>query len=118
MVKKIFWAILELITLAGGTGIFVAGALARYSDEEMAGLGAVTVVVGLLVRDWRKTIFFKQPTSTIVNDRKETLPPNKDIIIGIVLITSFTLWSHNFQKINRASNDINSLEYEVRKMKY
>ena len=59
MTKKIIWAIVELITIAIGTGIFVTSTLDNYVDEESAGIGAFMIVLGLLLRNWKSELFIK-----------------------------------------------------------
>jgi hypothetical protein len=57
MVKKVIWAIVELVTIALGTGIIVTSVLERHINEDNAGIGAFMVVSGLLLKNWRKDLF-------------------------------------------------------------
>lgn len=93
MAKKIIWAIVELITIAIGTGVFVTSTLD--SNEESAGIGAFMVVLGLLLKNWRKDLFSKQSTEVKIEDKKENKSSDKNLMFGVLLIFAFTLWGLN-----------------------
>lgn len=95
MAKKIIWAIVELITIAIGTGVFVTSTLGSYVDKESAGIGAFMVVLGLLLKNWRKDLFSKQSTEVKIEDKKENKSSDKNLMVGVLLIFAFTLWGLN-----------------------
>ena len=113
MVKKIIWAIVELVTIAIGTGIFVTSTLDSYVDEETAGIGAFMVVLGLLLKNWRKDLFAKTTTIDHSIESKEINKSDNKVIAGVLLIFAFTLWGLNYGNIDDNEGDINSIERKV-----
>ena len=107
MFKKIIWAVIELITIAIGTGIFVTSTLDNYVDEESAGIGAFMVILGLLLKNWRKNLFANNETT--LKGSKNT----SSLTTGLILIIAFTLWGMNYGNIKDNSSDINSVESDV-----
>ncbi|HZH70698.1 MAG TPA: hypothetical protein VFD80_09625 [Flavobacteriaceae bacterium] len=92
MAKKIIWAIVELITIAIGTGVFVTSTLDKYVDKESAGIGAFMVVFGLLLRNWRKDLFSSSNSTQNKTENIEKKTSDKNVILGVLLIFAFTLW--------------------------
>lgn len=113
MVKKVIWAIVELVTIAIGTGIFVTSTLDSYVDEEIAGIGAFMVVFGLLLRNWRKDLFSSSNSTQNKTENIEKKTSDKNVILGVLLIFAFTLWGLNYGNIGDNQSDINSLENKV-----
>jgi hypothetical protein len=112
MFKKIIWALVELITIAIGTGIFVTSTLDNYVDEESAGIGAFMVILGLLLKNWRKTLFTNKEKPLKDSSKSTTLTT------GLIMIIAFTLWGMNYGNIKDNSSDINSLESKVDDLEY
>jgi len=97
MVKKLIWAAIELITIVIGTAIFVESTL--HSEE--SGIGAAIVVLGLLLKDWRKDLFAKQKTTGTVEEKEKSKASDKILIMGILLISYFTLWGVNYNLLTK-----------------
>lgn len=108
MVKKIIWAIVEVVTIAIGTGIFVTNTLDSFVDAEMAGIGAFMVVFGLLLKNWRKDLFAKKTSSEYSAERKKDNKSDNKVIAGVLLIIAFTLWGLNYINIDDNNSDMNS----------
>jgi len=86
MIKKIIWAVLELATIGTGTYIFVTELFERRINNEEIGLGAFLIVLGLLIRNWRITLFYEQKNE-IPNNKKSELP-QKSINVVLIFILS------------------------------
>jgi hypothetical protein len=112
MVKKIIWAFSEVTTIGLGTYIFVSTiANQDYVDEESAGIGAFLIVLGLLLRNWRTTLFIRETKNEI---EREIKPDNQNrtnnaLIVFILLFTFFAL----NRKINTTNSSTEALESEI-----
>ena len=92
MINIIIWAIVELLTIAVGTGIFVTNTLYHSVDEESAGIGAFMVVFGLLLRSWKKDLFASKDKNNKDDDTKpETNTTDKNVVLGVLAIAVFTM---------------------------
>jgi hypothetical protein len=112
--KKVIWAILELITIAIGTGIFVTNILESYINEEDAGVGAFMVVTGLLLRSWRRDLFSSSnPANSKIEEKAKKDISDKDLTLGILLIFAFTLWGVNYHNTNDNKRYGNSIKGKV-----
>jgi hypothetical protein len=95
MIKKIIWAFLDLITFGIGTALFVTATLFPRSDEEAAGIGAFMIILGFLLRNWKKNLF-----ASTNNENKEIKSTEKYIALGVILIVAFTLCGAILTKID------------------
>ena len=58
MKNKYLWIVVELLTLVGGTFAFVQNVLdTRPLNNTDAAIGASLIVLGVLIRLWRKEFF-------------------------------------------------------------
>ena len=107
MFKKIIWVVVELVTIAIGTGIFVTSTLDNRVNEEGAGIGAFMIVLGLLLRSWKESLFTKKL------DQRLHKANNSWLKKGLIMIIVFTLWGMNYGNIQDNSSDIGWLQYAV-----
>lgn len=112
MFKKIIWAILEVATVGIGTYTFVTTMVnEEYVDHEVAGVGAFLIVLGLLLRNWRMTLFIKEANNE--NSRAiKSETQNKTINTLLILILSFTIFALN-RKINDTNWSVSNNESEI-----
>jgi hypothetical protein len=101
MFKKILWAFLEILTIGGGTYVFVSSMVNEdYVDHEIAGIGAAFIVVGLLLRNWRTTLFVKEKPDELKTNKHET----QNSIVNTLLLLILAL---SFFELNKKINDTN-----------
>ena len=116
---KIIWILVELFTIAFGTGKFVYTILDSYIDLESAGLYAFMIVLGFLTREWRKELFYSDPPS---NPRLEKGSKknnaNRNVILGVCVVLAFTLWAKNYNEVHNINSDISRLNVEVENINY
>lgn len=111
MFKKILWAILELITMGGGTYGFVVAMTNEYEvSQEEAGLGAFLIVVGLLLRNWRLTLFTKNETSSDSKQKKIESASSTNLIV--ILILAFSV-ATLFRKVGDVQEIGNTNSYDI-----
>jgi|GEM_PF-4545779 len=112
MFKKIIWALLEVVTIGSGTYIFVSTMVDEYEiDKHEAGMGAFLIVLGLLLRNWRMTLFVKSEN----NDNKTTQKievQSKSVNAILILIISFSLFILN-RKLNDTASTVDNNETEI-----
>jgi hypothetical protein len=124
MIKKVVFAVLELITIGGGVGLFVTNALmsaySPYNTDE-AGMGAFMVVLGLLIRVWKKELFKSkvQDAENVNVEKRDSAEKVHSKVLAIGLITVFALTFWGFSSRNAISNnyEISSVESEVEDLK-
>lgn len=100
MKRKIIWRIVEILTIVVGTGVFVTNLLDYRIDEEMAGLGASLIVLGLLIRSW---------VSKSNNDTTTKNAKNDSLKVGLIIIFLSCFWTINKNKIEGNKLDISNL---------
>lgn len=112
MFRKIIWALLEVATVGYGTYTFVSTMVnEEYVDHEVAGMGAFLIVLGLLLRNWRITLFVKEGNneeSKVIKSETQS----KTINTLLILILSFTVFALN-RKINDTNWNISNNESEI-----
>ncbi|HEY5824127.1 MAG TPA: hypothetical protein VIT44_07175 [Cyclobacteriaceae bacterium] len=107
MFKKIIWALLEIITIGSGTYIFVSTMTDEYGvDNHEVGLGAFLIVLGLLLRNWRMTLFIKEP-------KKDT--DNKSINTVLILILSISIFVLN-KRISDITSNVDDNKSEIQNL--
>jgi hypothetical protein len=112
MFKKIIWAILEVATIGGGTYILVPAMLNEYSvDSEVAGSGAFLIVLGLLLRNWRMTLFIKEDKRENNNSTKSELQ-SKTANTLLIFALTFALFILN-KKINDTNGNVDTTESSI-----
>jgi len=117
MFKKIIWALLELVTIGSGTYIFVSTMVNEdYVDNEVAGGGAFMIILGLLLRNWRMTLFIKEEKSETSKVLKSEIQ-NRSVHTLLVLVLSFSLFVLN-RKINNTSLRVNDNESDIENLDY
>jgi len=115
MFKKIIWALLEVATIGSGTYVFVATIVDEYGiDRNEAGLGAFLIVLGLLLRNWRMTLFIKKEKSEGNSVKKPEIQSNS-VNILLILILSLSMFILN-KKINGINSNVDSNESEIQKL--
>lgn len=112
MTKRIVFFLTDFVTLVIGTGVFVGYALSE-RDEELSGIGAAMVVLGLLIREWRTSAQKISKT----NDRsaneeqseikrkakmfdERNLKTKTLLTIALLSILTFTMWGSHKSKID------------------
>lgn len=117
MFKKIVWALLEIATIACGTYVFVSSMVnEEYVDHETAGIGAFMIALGLLLRNWRMTLFTKEDKP---DNATKSEAQNKSVNTLLVLIISLTVFLLNKKlsdidwRVSDNESEIQNLEYKV-----
>lgn len=115
MFKKLFWALLEISTIGLGTYVFVSTMVNEdYVNHETAGLGAFLIVAGLLLRNWRTTLFVKEEKNeTSKQNRQETQSKTGSALLILILALSF--FGLN-KKVNDIRSDVESNESELQSL--
>lgn len=112
MIQKIFWMIIELATIGMGTYRLVKTLLDEVSiDNEAAGFAAFLIVSGLLLRNWRTTLFASNNASDKAESTKKVDNLNRTINSVVMIIISVSVIALN-RKINDAI-DNNESEIKV-----
>lgn len=115
MLKKIIWALLEVATIGYGSFIFVSTMVNEdYIDHVVAGTGAFLIVLGILLRNWRMTLFIKEEKKEGAKDPKSE-NQTKSLNLLLILILSFTFFLLN-RKISSASWDIANNESQIQSL--
>lgn len=104
MIRRIIWVLLETSFIGGGTYIFISTILNEdILEHKTAGLGAFLIVLGLLIRDWRLTLFIDSS-----NEKKETdLSKIKTSSVLAVMIFALSI----FLLHRKVTSTIENLEY-------
>jgi len=110
--KRIIWALLEVATIGSGTYMFVSTMVDDLGvDKNDAGLGAFLIILGLLLRNWRMTLFIKSEgneSSTVQKSEIQSKSVNTLLIIAI----SFSMFMLN-KKINDTNTTMDSSESQI-----
>lgn len=110
MFKKIIWALLEVATIGYGTYVFVSTMVNEdYVDHEVAGIGASLIAAGLLLRNWRVTLFIREERKEAIKVTKyETQNKTGNTLLILILALSFFALNRkiNDTKLDMASNEL------------
>ena len=114
---KVIRAFAEVITIVLGTYIFVVSILNSdsYGNEE-AGIGASLVVLGLLIKTWRKD-WSSSPQSKNDNDTMKSTG-YRNLVLGVLIVLSLTLWRRHAVSMYDIRRDIGRLDVEVQNVEY
>lgn len=115
MFKKIIWALLEVSTIGSGAYVFVSTMVNEdYVDHETAGIGAFLIVVGLLLRNWRTTLFIKEEKNeTSKQNQQEAQSKTGSALLILILALSF--FGLN-KKVNDIRSNVESNESELQSL--
>lgn len=115
MFKKIIWALLEVSTIGFGAYVFVSTMVNEdYVDHETAGIGAFLIVVGLLLRNWRTTLFIKEEKNeTSKQNQQEAQSKTGSALLILILALSF--FGLN-KKVNDIRSNVESNESELQSL--
>lgn len=114
---KVIRVFAEIITIVLGTYIFVVSTLdSETYGEEAAGIGASLVVLGLLIKTWRKD-WSSSPQSKNDNDTMKSTS-YRNLVLGVLIVLSLTLWSRHAVSIYDIRRSILRLDVEVQNVEY
>src|SRR5690349_12640037 len=113
MFKKLTWALLEVATMGYGTYLFVSTIVNEDDlDPHQAGLGAFMIVLGLLLRNWRMSLFVKED-KTGMDKPVKSETQSKAVNTLLILVISLTVFMLN-RKVNHITSAVidNAIEIE------
>jgi hypothetical protein len=116
MFKKIIWALLEIATIGSGTYTFVSTMVNEdYVDHKAAGIGGFLIASGLLLRNWRLTLFIKEEnkdSSKMVKSEVQNKTTNT-LVILILCLTAFGLYRKISSSVSNNETEIQSIETKL-----